>query len=58
MQHGLLDILELSIHPVIVGRGQTFFRAGQSTGLTLTSTKTFSKIVKLTYERRDDPAGH
>jgi dihydrofolate reductase len=53
---GLIDLLDLSIHPLVVGHGQQFFREGQSTGMTLAAAKTFSKIVKLTYkpQRRSD----
>jgi hypothetical protein len=33
-----------------VGYGKPFFREGQAVKLKLTATKSFSKIVKLTYE--------
>jgi dihydrofolate reductase len=46
----LLDVLDLSIHPVLVGHGKPFFREGQSAKMKLVATKSFSKIVKLTYE--------
>ncbi len=48
-QH-LLDVLDLSIHPVVAGRGKLFFREGESAKLKLVATKSFSRIVKLTYE--------
>ena len=48
--HRLIDILDLSIHPVLVGRGRSFLRAGLASDLKLVTTKTFSNIVKLTYE--------
>jgi len=49
-QH-LIDVLDLSIHPVIVGRGKQLFRQGENAKLTLVATKSFTKgIVKLTYE--------
>jgi dihydrofolate reductase len=48
-QH-LLDVLDLSIHPLVVGRGRLFFREGENAKLKLLATKSFSKIVKLTYE--------
>jgi dihydrofolate reductase len=49
-QH-LLDVLDISIYPLIAGRGKLFFREGQEAGLRLVTAKTFSKgIVKLTYE--------
>jgi dihydrofolate reductase len=47
---GLVDLLDLSIHPVIVGRGKVFFQEGVSANLKLVATKSFSKIVKLTFE--------
>ena len=48
-QH-LLDVLDLSIHPLVAGRGRLFFRDGENAKLKLLATKSFSKIVKLTYE--------
>jgi len=49
-QH-LLDVIDLSIHPLILGRGRQVFREGESAELRLIATKSFSKgIVKLTYE--------
>jgi dihydrofolate reductase len=49
-QH-LLDVLDISIYPVLAGHGKMFFREGQDAGLRLVTAKTFSKgIVKLTYE--------
>lgn len=50
LRHRLLDAIDLSIHPLMVGRGQPLFREGQAVQLKLTATKAFSKIVKLTYE--------
>jgi len=46
----LLDVLDLTIHPVLVGRGKPFFREGQAAKLKLATTKSFSKLVKVTYE--------
>jgi dihydrofolate reductase len=47
----LIDVLDVSIYPIAVGRGKPFLREGQTAGLTLVTAKTFSKgIVKLTYE--------
>jgi dihydrofolate reductase len=58
LHHRLLDALDLSILPVIAGHGKPFFRDGQAAKLKLAATKSFSKIVKLTYERcRRDFAG-
>jgi dihydrofolate reductase len=46
----LLDVLDLSIHPVFAGSGKSIFGDGQTANMKLVSTKSFSKIVKLTYE--------
>jgi dihydrofolate reductase len=48
-QH-LIDVLDVSIHPVVVGHGKLFFREGENVKLKLVGTKSFSKIVKLTFE--------
>jgi dihydrofolate reductase len=49
-QH-LLDLIDISIYPVVAGRGTPFVRKGQDANLRLVTTKTFAKgIVKLTYE--------
>jgi len=50
LKQRLIDVLDLSILPVIVGQGKPFFREGQAAHLKLVATKSFSKIVKLTYE--------
>jgi dihydrofolate reductase len=51
LKHHLLDILDLSIHPLVGGRGRQFFREGESATLRFVAAKSFSKgIVKLTYE--------
>lgn len=51
LKHHLLDVLDLSIHPLVVGQGKQFFREGVSARLRLVAAKSFSKgIVKLTYE--------
>ena len=50
LKEHLVDVLDLSIHPIVVGHGRQFFREGQQAKLRLTATKSFSKIVKLTYE--------
>jgi dihydrofolate reductase len=51
LKHGLLDVLDLSIHPILLGRGKLFLREGQSASLRLIATKMFARgIVKLTYE--------
>jgi dihydrofolate reductase len=51
LKHHLLDILDLSIHPLVLGQGKQLFRQGESAALRLVATKSFSKgMVKLTYE--------
>jgi len=51
LKRNLIDVLDLSIHPLIVGRGKQFFRQGENAKLRLVATKSFTKgIVKLTYE--------
>ena len=50
MKNKLVDLLDLSVHPVIVGHGKSLCREGQNFNLKLVSTKSFSKIVKLSYE--------
>jgi dihydrofolate reductase len=47
LKEQLLDRIDLSIHPVIAGWGRLFFREGERAQL---KSKSFSKIVKLTYE--------
>jgi dihydrofolate reductase len=51
LKHHLLDVLDLSIHPLVLGQGKQFFRQGETAALRLVATKGFSKgIVNLTYE--------
>jgi dihydrofolate reductase len=50
LKQRLLDVLDLAIYPVLVGRGRSFFREDQALKLKLAATKSFSKIVKVTYE--------
>ena len=47
---GLLDVLDISVHPIVAGSGELLFREGQKADMKLTAIKGFSKIVKLTYE--------
>jgi dihydrofolate reductase len=49
LRQRLLDVLELAIHPVLVGKGKPFFRELQALELNLAGTKCYSKIVKVTY---------
>jgi dihydrofolate reductase len=49
-QH-LIDAIDLSIYPLVLGRGKLFFRDAQRATLRLVAAKTFARgIVKLTYE--------
>ncbi len=50
LQHRLLDILDLSIHPLLAGSGGLLFRDGPVVPMTLLATKSFSSIIKLTYQ--------
>ncbi|MFF0270232.1 dihydrofolate reductase family protein [Kribbella sp. NPDC004536] len=51
LREGLVDAIDLTIYPLLMGSGdQFYFRAGQSANLRLAAVKTFSKVVKLTYE--------
>jgi dihydrofolate reductase len=51
LKHHLLDVLDISIHPLIAGGGKLFFRESENAKLRLVATKAFSKgLVKLTYE--------
>lgn len=51
LKHHLLDSLDLSIHPLVLGQGEHFFQQGETAVLKLVATKSFSKgIVNLTYE--------
>lgn len=46
----LLDVLDISIHPIMAGSGKLLFRDGQQANMKLVAVKGFSRIVKLTYE--------
>lgn len=46
----LTDVIDLSVYPVLAGSGKQFFRDGQAAKLRLAAVKTFSKIVKMTFE--------
>jgi dihydrofolate reductase len=49
-QSQLVDVLDLSIHPVVAGSGGLFFHEDARAAMELRTVKAFSKIVKLTYE--------
>jgi dihydrofolate reductase len=53
MRAGLIDLLDLSIQPVFLGRGGLLTRDGLSVDMKLAGAKVFSRIVKLTYELRN-----
>jgi dihydrofolate reductase len=50
LRQQLLDVIDISIHPLMAGSGGLFFRPGQAVGMKLATVKAFSQIVKLTYE--------
>ena len=50
MRHGLVDVIDLSIHPLLAGHGGVLLREGFDVPLRLVSVKSFSQIVKLTYQ--------
>src|SRR5260370_1139402 len=48
LKHHLLDVLDLSIHPLVVGQGKQFFREDENATLRLVAATSFSKgIVKI-----------
>jgi dihydrofolate reductase len=55
MRHGLVDLIDLSIHPMLVGSGCLLFRDGLEVPLRLVSAKSFSQIVKLAYQVQARP---
>ena len=51
LEHGLVDELRLSIHPVMVGSGRVLFRDGQKQALRFVGARTFGTgVVVLTYQ--------
>lgn len=48
----LVDVLDISVHPIVAGSDGLLFRAGQDVDMKLVAVKTFSEIVKLTFEPR------
>jgi dihydrofolate reductase len=56
LEHGLIDELRLSIHPVLVGTGTLMFREGGKTPLKLVASKTFGTgVVVLSYQLAGTP---
>ena len=50
MRRGLIDVIDLSVHPLLAGRGGLLLRKDLDIPLRLVSVKSFSQIVKLTYQ--------
>src|SRR5258708_24559614 len=51
LKHHLLDVLDLSIHPLVVGQGKQFFREDENARLSLLAARASSKRpFKPTYE--------
>jgi dihydrofolate reductase len=51
LKHHLLDALNLSIFPLVLGQGKLLFRQDETATLKLVATRSFPKgVVKLTYE--------
>jgi dihydrofolate reductase len=55
MRHGLVDLVDLSIHPLLAGHGGLLLREGLEVPLRLVAAKSFSQIVKLTYQVQASP---
>jgi dihydrofolate reductase len=51
----LLDILDLAVHPIIAGTGERLFRETETATMKLAAAKSYSQIVKLTYETQYPP---
>jgi dihydrofolate reductase len=54
-RHGLIDVIDLSIHPMLVGHGDLLLREGLEVPMQLAAVKVFSQIVKLTYQLHARP---
>jgi dihydrofolate reductase len=50
MRACLVDVMDVSIHPVLSGGGGLLLREGLNLPLRLVATKCFTNIVKITYE--------
>ena len=56
LEHGLVDELRLSVHPVMVGSGQVLFRDGQKQALRLAGRGPSAPgVVVLTYHPAAQP---
>jgi dihydrofolate reductase len=58
LEHGLLDEIRLSVHPIIVGTGTLFYRdAGKKTELKLVGSEPLpSGVIVLTYRPANGPS--
>lgn len=55
LKHHLLDVLELEVHPLVLGHGRQFFRQDLNATLKPIAAKSFSTgIVRLTYEPQSE----
>src|SRR5215469_13343304 len=45
LKHHLLDVLDLSIHPLVMGQGEQFFREDENATSRLVAAKSFSKVI-------------
>ena len=50
LAHGLIDVIDVSVYPVLLGEGKPLGINNEHVPLKLVGTRTFSRIVKLTYE--------
>lgn len=54
LEAGLLDELNLMVHPIVVGKGKRLFEEGATIPLTLTKSETFANgVLNLQYRRAD-----
>lgn len=50
LARGLIDLIDVSVYPVLLGEGKPLGINNEHVPLKLVGTRTFSRIVKLTYE--------
>jgi dihydrofolate reductase len=50
MRAQLIDVLDLSVHPLLIGSGSVLLREGLHQPVRLAATTRFSNILKITYE--------
>jgi dihydrofolate reductase len=52
LEHGLVDVLSLAVHPVVLGAGEQVFHPGPATRLRLSEVdRSANGVVSLTYTR-------